>query len=894
MRKFIILTIIVGLFMGLSLVYSEPQIEISSYKLTPEKVYPGGSFTLTLTLKNNSSKDTAKNITIKINNIEGRADLGPFYPKNKTDTRKIEEIEPLEDKKVDFEFFVDPLTNTGIYRIHVLLTWFSEGRRTYSEEERISVDVSPPSMENKPLLTINSFTTQPEDIEGGDIFSLNLNIKNIGGKDATNVRVEITRIEGSNSLMFFSPYGGGNISYITLIGAGDSKSVSLKFLVDENIKSGNYNFIVELSYDDKNHVNYKDQEIVGIKVNEKTDKPDIEIISFKVEPDIILPGETFSITFKISNLGAKDAKNIRITPSNIEGSTSLKYFSPIREGTVYIEKLKSEDMIEKSILFGTDKKVEPSLYNIVFQIEYEDEEGNYFKDVKNIGILITSKLPDVYLSTFSLDKDTIQQGDEFNLILTVKNFGESSAKDVRITIQSIEGSNSLYPFSLLKGGGTIYIGNIEPKEEKKITFNLKVDEEAVTKTYNILFDINFKDLSLKDYSKIEKIGIYVLEKEENDEPNIILKNISVEPNVVTPEGKFQVKITLINSGGKTAKNTKFEFVSVGMSNDLAPFSPLQKGSTLYFGDMESGKEITKSITFSVSDNANDGVYNILTRIIYENSAIYKEEQRVGVVVSRKEPQKNLSLSISSFSVSPYEVSPGENIKVNVVVSNLSDETAYNVTLKIDRVEGSNNLFPFSPMNSSNINTYIKLLPRNAISSTYSFSVSPDADSGAYNLLLTMGYEDKEGNRYDNTASIGVTILRKPLISIFNLVYPDEVFENESFVISCDIGNTGNFSVRGIVVFLNGLPVKGGDYYIGTLDTGNFDTYEFEGKIKEKGIYHGEIVVQYVDDSNNIHKEKKDIEIKVVEKQNEKEEKVEKLNFWQKLWRFILSLFGLGK
>ncbi len=894
MKKLILLSIILSLIMGISIVYSEPQIEVSSYKLNPEKIYPGGNFTLTLTLKNNSSEDKAESITVKVSNVEGRNDLGPFYPKNKTDTRKIEEIEPLDESKVDFEFFVDPLAQTGIYRIHIMVSWFSEGRRGYSEEEIISIDVSPPSIENRPLLTVDSFETEPKDIEGGDIFSLNLKIKNIGGKDANNVRVEISKIEGSNSLMFFSPYGGGNVSYINLIKADGEENVSLKFLVDENIKSGNYNFIIEFSYEDSNHVTYKDQEIVGIKVSEKTNKPDIEILSFRVDPEIILPGESFSISFRISNLGNKDAKNIRITPSNIEGSGSLKYFSPIKEGTIYIEKLEHSDTVEKTLVFGSDKKVEPSLYNIVFQIEYEDSEGNSFKETKNVGILITSKLPDVYLSRFSIDKEKLIQGDDFKLTLSIKNFGESSAKDVRISLQNIEGTNSLYPFSLVEGGGTIYIGDITPKDEKEVVFSLHIDEDAASRTYNLLFNIYFKDLSLKEYTRVEKVGIYVSEKEEKDEPNIIIKDISMEPKVALPGEKINVKITLLNNGESDAKNTKFEFVGVGMNNDLSPFSPIQKGSTIYFGTIEPDKEITKSITFSVADDAKEGVYNFLTQITYENTTLYKEEQRIGVVVSRKEPQKNLTLSISSFSVVPYEVTPGGNIKVSVSVLNFSKETAYNITLKIDRVEGSNNLFPFSPLNSSNINTYLKLPSGSGINSIYSFSVSPDADSGAYNLILTINYEDKDGNRYETTASIGVTILRKPLISIFNLVYPDEVKEGENFVISCDIGNTGNFPVKGIVVFLKGLPIKGGDYYIGTLDVGNFDTYEFEGNIKEPGTYEGEIVIQYVDDSNEIHKERKPLKITVVKKQIEEEKEEEKLTFWQKIWRFILSLLGLGK
>jgi len=881
------------IFGGVDVLISAPQIEISKYVVTPKEVYPGGEFSLSINLKNNSTKDKAKNIVLEIKKIEGKNDLSFFYPKNKTTTRRADEIEAGKDILLDFSFQVDKGAPTGIYRLVVNISWQDEGGKNYNSEELISITISPPSIENRPLLTIDNFGTEPSEVSAGDTFELKIFIKNIGGKVANNIKFEIKKIEGKEVLQYFSPVKSGNIVYLDKIEKNEVKNLSMNFLVNDNTPSGNYNFILTFTYEDENRINYDGSEIIGIYVQEKKEKADIDIVSYKLSEDKIIPGNDFILTIKIANSGILDAKNVKIYPSNIEGESGLKYFSLKDEGMLSLNSLKSNEEYTHNFYFYVDKNAIGKLYSMIFKIEYDDVKNVSYSKTKSIGILIVTDNPDLILTTYSTDKELIKPGDSFNLKLTFENIGGFDAKDVRVKIENVENSNSLYPFSIISGAGTLYLDEIKIKEKRDFVFSIKVSEDCEdNRVYNINFSIGYKDITSKDYTKNEKVSIYISQKEKSDEPNLTIKNVSFEPKLLSPNSSFKLSFSILNSGGKIANNCKIEFAGVGTSSDLYPFSLIDSGSLIYLGNIKVDEEKKFNLNLNISKDAKDGVYNLVFKIYYENDKTFTDTQKIGVVIQKSEPSKNLNIILSSYIITPNSLKPGDNFEINYTLTNISKESGYNIVHKIERVENSNSLFPFSPVSMSNINSSRVIQSFSSINSKFKFIISPDAESGNYNLLFTLSYEDSSGNSYSQTSTIGVMVLREPIISIFNLVYPDLVNKGEKFNISCEIANLGKFPINGVLVLLEGTSIRGVDRFIGTIDPGISEVYEAEISFDNIEDYNLTLKVQYVDDSNNLIVEKKDFKIKVAEV-SEKEEG-EKLGFWQRIWRFILSIFGLGK
>lgn len=503
--------------------------------------------------------------------------------------------------------------------------------------------------------------------------------------------------------------------------------------------------------------------------------------------------------------------------------------------------------------------------------------------------------PLLTIKNFSYFPIPVESGKGFDLNLNIANIGGKVAKNIKIEIKRIEGQNTLLYFSPKESSNIVYLKSIQNEGNENVKFSFYVDENIKSGIYNFIVELNYEDEEKISYFNQEIVGIFVIKKEKRIKPNVVIENVYTEPKTVAIGANFQMNLTLLNNGSEIARGVKIQFIGVGSSIDLYPFTILDSSNTIFVGDLKENERKKISIDFSVSQDAKEGVYNFQVNITYENSEKFSESQKIGVVVKKIEPLKSLNLILSSYKINPQIVNPGNIVEIEYTITNISKEAAYNITHKIDRLENLNSLYPFSPIFSSNINKNNLILSGNSITNKIKFFVSLDAESKTYNLLLSIKYEDINGNIYESSSAIGVVVLRKPIVSIFNFSCPEKVKVDELFTISCDIGNTGNFPVKGIILYLKGLPISGGDKFIGTLESGNYDTYEFDLKLEKEGEYNGEILVQYIDDSNEIHEIKKEFKI-IVEKveENNQTNKSVKLTFWQKLWRFILRLFGIGK
>ena len=110
---------------------NSPMLMVDKYTVENEKIVPGQDFTLTLTLKNYSNTNTAKNIMLNVENPEGVAPVygttsqvfvGTLEPeKTKEVSIKYRSWASIQDESLDFTLTIvsDQPTNQVILRIPV-------------------------------------------------------------------------------------------------------------------------------------------------------------------------------------------------------------------------------------------------------------------------------------------------------------------------------------------------------------------------------------------------------------------------------------------------------------------------------------------------------------------------------------------------------------------------------------------------------------------------------------------------------------------------------------------------------------------------------------------------------------------------------------------------------
>ncbi|MBU7015109.1 MAG: hypothetical protein HXS52_10255 [Theionarchaea archaeon] len=245
------------------------------------------------------------------------------------------------------------------------------------------------------------------------------------------------------------------------------------------------------------------------------------------------------------------------------------------------------------------------------------------------------------------------------------------------------------------------------------------------------------------------------------------------------------------------------------------------------------------------------------------------------------------LRMKRYSVSPEQVGPGESFQLYLVIENEGTGDALNVTVSFDLTEN------FSPAQPASSAYFERLDIRELTSVLQTFVVSGETVSGVYDLTVTLSYSDASGSSYTVQETVGISVLRKPLIKLLNVDYPTEVMQDETFKFSSDIANVGRFAVNGVYLEVESdMDWEYNSYYIGSLEAGDFDSFEAEVVPTQPGEHTFIIRIGFVDDFNKEHFQEESFSVSVTEKVPEQTYTPEEKGLWQRFIDFLKSFLGL--
>jgi hypothetical protein len=245
------------------------------------------------------------------------------------------------------------------------------------------------------------------------------------------------------------------------------------------------------------------------------------------------------------------------------------------------------------------------------------------------------------------------------------------------------------------------------------------------------------------------------------------------------------------------------------------------------------------------------------------------------------------LHVSRYTVTPQKVQPGEHFQLHLVVENEGTDDALTVKVTF----GPSQLF--SPVQPSSSAYFERLDVGDIASVSQTFAVSGEVVSGVYDLVVTISYTDAVGMPQTVQGTIGITVLRKPLIKLLNVDYPAEVEEGTIFTFSVDVANTGRFAVNGLYLEVESdMDWEYSSYYIGSLEAGDFDTFVSD-VLPTPGDHTFTITVGFVDDFNKEHSQKESFSVTVKEQPTkETPPPQEEKGLWQKFIEFLKAFLGL--
>jgi hypothetical protein len=223
-------------------------------------------------------------------------------------------------------------------------------------------------------LTISSVSSNPNEVQPGEKFTLELKIENNLGDSVENVIVSLTLNDKTNPVPF-APYQSSSEDMIDEINDGDDEKASFDLIALSDAISGTYTIPIQVSYrlDNGTQVPFESLGLVSVIINAK---PKIDVSS---EGSVLIKGTNGKISVKVINSGLGDSKFLSITLKQISG---MKITNADK---VYIGNIDSNDFdtAEFNVFVNTNAQ---SLINLPVELTYTDSRNNQITENKIISI----------------------------------------------------------------------------------------------------------------------------------------------------------------------------------------------------------------------------------------------------------------------------------------------------------------------------------------------------------------------------------------------------------------------------------------------------------------------------------------------------------------------------
>ncbi|NLE45458.1 MAG: hypothetical protein GX620_12120 [Chloroflexi bacterium] len=299
----------------------------------------------------------------------------------------------------------------------------------------------------RPQLVIESAGTSPAVLGPGDAFSLTVQIANRGDRTASNVLVAVASPD------IAAPADGSNVVAAGAVRVNGTIAITVPLVLSENAGAGQLNLGLALDYSDFTGASYSSQQNVGLEASTALDdRPQLIIASHRTQPASMSPGEKFTLTLELQNVGGGEAQRVTLALGG-EAGASLKPFAPLDAGNVlFVPDLPAGNTVELIQQMVVDGSADPGAYNLPLALAYDDTRGTRHQDSQLISLLVRRR-PHLRIG-FYQPVGAVTVGQPFNLPVEVTNIGRTliNASTLSLTSTQLEIRDGSMYLGPLDGG----------------------------------------------------------------------------------------------------------------------------------------------------------------------------------------------------------------------------------------------------------------------------------------------------------------------------------------------------------------------------------------------------------------------------------------------------------
>jgi len=412
-----------------------PILTIRNYSVEPSRVAVGREFIVTIEVYNTGSR-AGENTMVTFPG-------GTFLPVGETG-HLLWQLHINHTAVVTQRMRVPSGLASGSYNLQVNLSANDWEGNHYDYPETVAVEVIGVG-HGRPQLVIEAAQTEPLVLGPGDSFSLTLRLANRGSRTATQV------VAGAASADLAVPAGGSNVVALDRIGIDQVVTATLPLVLGEVTQAGRLNLEIALDCSDYDGGSYTTRQGVGLEVSTAlVDRPRLLVASYHTAPDSLSPGDTFTLTLEVSNVGGGEAQRLILTLGG-EGESGMGPFAPLHSSNVkFVPHLAAGATVEVTQQLVVDGGADAGAYSLPVALAFDDARGTRHSDSQLISLLVRRR-PHLQIG-FYRPVEMVPVNVPFELPVEVTNIGRTL-----VNVSTLEVSSTQLEIS----EGSLYLGPLD-------------------------------------------------------------------------------------------------------------------------------------------------------------------------------------------------------------------------------------------------------------------------------------------------------------------------------------------------------------------------------------------------------------------------------------------------
>ena len=437
------------------------------------------------------------------------------------------------------------------------------------------------------------------------------------------------------------------------------------------------------------------------------------------------------------------------------------------------------------------------------------------------------------------NKEGIVAGADNAMKVTFQNQGDMWLKDGELRL--------ILPEQITVYSGAEYqsLGFVSVDQKNTAEFRLTAEKKTKSKSYPVQIQVSGTDQA--GSTRILSRTFYVPVLGTDSGEGFSMSDIEIRSVTLPQEAEsgreFSLAFQVTNNGDKTAKDLK---ITVETAEGLLNRTP----NTFMERSLAAGESKSYKVALFTLKDAAEKNYSV--KITAEPTLPSDEEkengpvsQYTGILIRPADTGavKTPRLMVRDYSYGGGFVQAGATFPLRLELYNTSRRELRNIQVTVTAADGV-----FIPVKAGNALYVDRLEEEGTVELTLMMSVKNDAPQKSAAVDVDMTYEDLKGTEFTAKSTISVAVNQETRLVVDEATAPPDLYVGNQSAVSVNFYNMGKNVLNNLRVNVEGDfdQPQSNTYYVGNMDPGKSDSYDFTFVPRAGGPVGGTITFTYED------------------------------------------------